>query len=80
MIRDPQFYADEHVGINYAQARYLMLYLQEQGLLRTYYRRFRDGAKEDPSGLKTLKQVLKVEDLESFDKQWQKWVLTLRFG
>jgi hypothetical protein len=79
-IQDPQFYDDQRVGINYAQARYLMFYLQEKGLLKDYYRRFRDAAKDDPSGLKTLKQVLNVEDLDAFDQRWQKWVLTLRFG
>jgi hypothetical protein len=80
MIGDEHFYADERVGINYAQARYLMLYLQQKGLLRDYYRKFRDGVKDDPTGIKTLKLVLKTEDLDAFDKSWRKWVLTLRFG
>jgi hypothetical protein len=80
MIEDEHFYADERVGINYAQARYLMFYLQKKGLLRDYYRKFRDGVKDDPTGIKTLKQVLKTEDLDAFDKSWRKWVLTLRFG
>jgi hypothetical protein len=80
MIQAPQFYEDKLVGINYAQARYLMLYLQEKGLLKDYYRRFRDGIKDDPTGLATLKQVLDTEDLAKFDKSWRRWVLTLRFG
>ena len=80
MIRDEQFYADKLVGINYAQARYLMFYLQEKGLLADYYRRFRDNVKDDPSGLETLKQVLKVDDLDGFDKKWRAWVLTLRYA
>jgi hypothetical protein len=79
MIEDPSFYDDEKVGINYAQARYLMFYLQEKGLLRNYYKRFRDGVKADPTGLKTLKAVLETEDLAAFDAKWRKWVLTLRF-
>jgi hypothetical protein len=80
MIEDPHFYDDQHVGINYAQARYLMFYLQQKGLLRDYYRKFRDGVKDDPTGIKTLKQVLKIDDLAAFDKSWRQWVLTLRFG
>jgi hypothetical protein len=80
MIGDPHFYGDDLVGINYAQARYLTFYLQQKGLLRDYYRQFRDGVKDDPTGLKTLKQVLKTDDLDAFDKSWRKWVLTLRVG
>ena len=33
---------------NYAQARYFCLYLQEQGLLDDFYRRFRTNQKRDP--------------------------------
>jgi hypothetical protein len=80
MIGDEHFYDDERVGINYAQARYLMFYLQKKGLLRDYYRKFRDGVKDDPTGIKTLKAVLKTDDLDAFDKSWRAWVLTLRFG
>lgn len=80
MIQAPQFYEEKLVGINYAQARYLMFYLQEKGLLKDYYRKFRDGIKDDASGLATLKQVLQAEDLTKFEKTWRRWVLTLRFG
>jgi hypothetical protein len=79
MIRDPRFYAEEQVGMNYAQARYLMFYLQEKALLQDFYRRFREGVKDDPHGLKTLKAVLKTDDLSAFEKAWRAWVLTLRF-
>src|SRR6185295_17675326 len=37
MIADPNFYDREHVGLNYAQARYLLMYLQEKKLLTKYY-------------------------------------------
>jgi hypothetical protein len=80
MIADEKFYGDELVGLNYAQARYLMFYLQENGLLAEFYKRFRDGAKDDATGLATLKQVLKTGDLVGFEKVWRKWVLSLRFG
>jgi hypothetical protein len=79
MIADEKFYDDELVGLNYAQARYLMFYLQEKGLLAAYYKRFRDGAKDDPTGLASLKHVLKTDDLAGFEKGWRKWVLELRF-
>ena len=79
LIEDPSFYRGDLVGINYAQARYLMFYLQEHKLLQTYYRHFRDGVKEDPTGLKTLRSVLAPQSLEDFDKQWRAWVMELRF-
>jgi len=66
-------------GVNYAQARYLCYYLQEKGLLQAFYRAFREGHGRDPTGYATLKRVLGQEDMDAFQKQWQQWVLTLRF-
>ena len=79
MIEDEDFYADGRVGINYAHARYLLMYLQEKDLLRTYYSRFREGAKDDPNGLKTLEQVIAPKSLDALEKDWRKWVLSLHF-
>jgi hypothetical protein len=80
MIQDPRFYDEAHVGINYAQSRYLMMYLQEKGRLTDFYKRFRDGAKDDPNGLATLKRVLKTDDLTDFEASWRQWVLGLKFN
>ena len=66
------------IGDNYAQARYLCYYLQEKGLLEKYYKEFTANVKKDPSGYETLKRVLKVEDMDEFQKMWEKWVLTLQ--
>ena len=41
LIADDDFYGDAHVGINYAQARYLLMYLQDQGKLPEFYKKFR---------------------------------------
>jgi hypothetical protein len=57
MISDPDFYNDDHVGLNYAQARYLLMFLQESGQLDAYYKRFRAARGDDRSGLKQLKQI-----------------------
>jgi hypothetical protein len=77
-LKGDEFYGDNR-GIHYAQARYLCYYLQEKGLLRTYYHQFRDSARNDPSGVQTLKEVLKVDDLEAFRVRWEKFVLELSF-
>jgi hypothetical protein len=80
MIEDDNFYGAPHVGMNYAHARYLLMYLQEKGLLQGYYRRFRDGAAADPTGLRALEELVGPRSLEEFERQWRAWVLTLRFN
>jgi hypothetical protein len=73
-----QFY-NRDPGTNYSQSRYLCYYLQQKKLLRTYYHQFVLNHKSDPTGVKTLKKVLKTDDLKAFQQDWEKWVLTLRF-
>ncbi len=73
-----EFY-EKDKGVNYAQARYLCYYLQEQGLLRKYYRRFHANRQDDPTGYKTLQEVLGRKDMDKFQKEWEAYVLKLRF-
>jgi hypothetical protein len=75
---DAEFY-DDDTGVHYAQARYLLYYLQEQELLDDYWRRWRPNAGKDPTGYATLKAVLGVDDLAAFQREWERWVLGLRF-
>jgi hypothetical protein len=70
-------------GTNYAQARYLLYYLQQHGLLRKYYHQFRRNVKQDPSGYATLKEILGLKtdaEMVKFQKDWEAWVMKLRFG
>jgi hypothetical protein len=67
-------------GVNYAQARYLCYYLQENGLLVKFYQDFLARQKEDPSGFKTLQKTLAETDMEKFKTKWEKYVLGLRQG
>jgi hypothetical protein len=60
----------------YAYARYLMMYLQEQGKLRDFYAKFVADTK-DRTGQTALALVL-GEDLETFEPKWRKWVLALK--
>ncbi|MDH3718477.1 MAG: C39 family peptidase [Planctomycetota bacterium] len=73
-----EFY-DDHRGTNYAQARYLCYYLQEQGKLRDFYHAFRKDAQRDATGLSTLRSVLDERDLQAFQKSWSRFVLNLNF-
>jgi hypothetical protein len=70
------FYSKE-TGTNYAQARYLCYYLQERGLLARYYREFLTNHAADPTGFDTLKRVLGIEDVNAFQKEWEKFILGL---
>jgi len=66
-------------GNNYAQARYLCYYLQQNALLVKFYNAFIQNIKTDPSGYETMKRILKEDDLEDFKNRWQEWVMKLRF-
>jgi len=80
MIADDDFYNAERTGMNYAQARYLLMYLQEKGKLRDFYRHFLDDHDDDSTGLKHLEEITAPQSLEQFEKDWRAWVLTLRFN
>ncbi len=75
---DHEFY-NEDPGTNYAQSRYLLYYLQEKKLLRKYYALFVARQDEDSTGYNCLKQILKVKDMDAFQRMWEKAVLKLRF-
>jgi hypothetical protein len=76
-----EFYSQDK-GTNYAQARYLCYYLQQEDLLKTYYKKFRANCAKDPTGYKTLQEVLGRQgddEMNAFRKEWEEWVLQLRF-
>jgi hypothetical protein len=63
-------------GVNYAIARFLCLYLQEKDLLVRFYREFRSGARDDPSGAALLQQVT-GKTLSDLEAEWRQWVREL---
>lgn len=72
------FYGDEQ-GTNYAEARYLVYYLQMRGMLPRFYREMVASHERDPSGYETLKSVLGETDMEAFQGHWEAFVSKLRF-
>jgi hypothetical protein len=60
----------------YAFARYLLLYLQEQGRLTEFYEKF-VADKKDPTGKAALEAVL-GEKLDTFEPKWRKWAAALK--
>jgi len=76
---DSEFYGDDK-GTNYAQARYLCYYLQEQGKLTKFYHEFVDNQRDDPTGYQSLVKILGEDDMAAFQKKWETFVMALRFG
>src|SRR5262249_49686619 len=78
-LSETEFYGgNDGYGQYYAQARYLCYYLQERGLLTTYYLEFLVNSKIDPTGYKTLKRILQVKDMNTFQEQGEKFIRGLR--
>ncbi|MCB9743529.1 MAG: hypothetical protein H6741_05840 [Alphaproteobacteria bacterium] len=67
----------EGSGDHYAQARYLILYLQEQGALFDFYAAARAHHAEDPSGYAALTAALGEADMAAFQARWEAWVMGL---
>ena len=59
----------------YAQSRYILMYLAEQGKLRAFYDTYTDGYEDDATGTAALEKVL-GKGLEDIEADWSKWVLT----
>lgn len=74
---DDEFYGNRS-GFYYAQARYLCLYLQNKGLLRKFYKAFRNGYSQDSSGKTFLEQATGYA-LKEIDSDFVKWAMTLKY-
>jgi hypothetical protein len=78
---DAHAFYDEDRGDNYAQARYLMLYLQENGALARFYKDARDHRRDDPTGYAALVRTLTglgERDMTAFQDRWQSWASNLK--
>ncbi len=71
------FYESDAGRLYYAQSRYLLYHLQEEGELRAFHRAFLAGADADPTGMAALKKTLGVEDLDAFQVAWEAEVVGL---
>ncbi len=67
-------------GLNYAQARYLCMYMQAKGVLRRFYRTFRDQFDEEPTGLRSIEEAFGKRSIAQVGKDYRQWVQTLNFG
>ncbi len=62
------------------QAQLLCYYLQERGLLRTFYRALLAAHREDPTGAATLLRVTRSPSLDALERQWRSFALSLHDG
>ena len=77
-MNDNQFYGGSS-GVSYAQARYLLYYLQEHGVLHAFWDGYLANRDTDPTGYKTMLDVLGVKNASKFQKKWNRYTLRLRY-
>lgn len=67
---DKAGFSGNNIELHYAEARYLCYYLQELGVLRKFYRAYRDNYQTDPHGIRALLQVLGKSNLQQVQVGW----------
>ena len=77
-MSDNTFYGKSS-SLNYSQARYLCLYLQQKRLLKKFYKTYRDKFEEDKTGIKFIKSITK-SNLAKLDSDFVEWVKTLKYN
>ena len=61
-------------AIGYSQCRYMMVYLYEKHLLKTWYDLYTAGFDDDKTGAKAMEAAL-GKPLAEIESDWKKWVL-----
>ena len=65
-------------GVNYAQARYFIMYMQTKGVLRKFYKHFRAHHSGEGADVKAIEHVF-GRSLAQIEKEFIAWAKTLRF-
>ena len=76
LITRDDFYGPQR-GLNYAQARYFVMYMQERRLLQKFYRYYRDHHDDKDAAVKAVEKIFGA-NLEKVESDYLKWVMTLR--
>jgi len=64
-------------GITYPQVRYMMMYMYDHGLLKTWYDAYTETWQKDKTGAQALERVL-GKSLADIEADWKKWVMSLK--
>ena len=77
MIAVDDFYGEQR-GLNYAQARYFVMHLQEKKLLKPFYAYYREHHAGDKAAVAAVEHVCgkKIDEVEA---ELNKWIQTLRW-
>lgn len=74
---DRRTFYGRDAATNYSQARHLMLWLQEHGMLQPFFAGWLRDRAIDPTGEKTLLRLIGVDRLAEFKPDFEAWVSTL---
>jgi hypothetical protein len=73
LIRTASFHRPDE-ALDYAHARYFCWFLHQRGVLSRYYATLRDRVETDPTGERTLREVLAARDWASVDLEFRIWL------
>ncbi|MBL8016580.1 MAG: hypothetical protein JNK43_04860 [Ignavibacteria bacterium] len=73
---DEELYG-KRTSFYYAQSRYLLMYLQEKGLLETFYKTFRDSYSEDKTGISQLESLFN-KPISSIDEDCLEYIKSFK--
>ena len=65
-------------GLNYAQARYFVMYMQQQGVLKKFYHHYRARHPKGDTAVQAIEAVF-GKPLKTVEAECTKWVKTLSF-
>jgi len=66
-------------GLNYAQSRYFVMYMQHRRLLKRFYAYFREHHSGAGADVKAVQHIF-GKDIDAVEKNFLTWVKTLKFG
>jgi hypothetical protein len=79
MADSNKYFADQRqIPLAYAEVRYVMLFLQEKGILVKWYNQYCEDWKSDPTGVKALEKTYS-KPLAEFQADWLTFVDGLDF-
>jgi hypothetical protein len=76
-LDDDSFYGKKS-DFNYSQARYFCMYMQEQEVLRKFYKAYRDNFEADKTGKANIEKIFSKK-LKEIDNDFVNWVKTLNY-
>ena len=76
LLTADDFYGDQR-GVNYAQARYFIMYVQQNGLLEKFYKQYHDAHEGKRAAVDAVEAVF-GKKIAQVEKEFLAWVKTLK--